>query len=157
MIRYLYRLLLSLWLGALVAFGAVFAPALFRVLTPAQAGSVVRQVIPVLDAFALFAGPALIALALWREGRPRGRGAVRVALLSVMAGLALASAAVVTPRMAELRTAAGDQLSKLPSDDPVRREFGRLHGVSTGLMLGQLLLGLGVLGIPLRSRSSVGQ
>ncbi len=147
--RYLHRLLLGVWLGALLCFGAVVAPALFRALTPAQAGSVVHLVFPRLDAFTVFAGFALLALGAGVEGWPTGRARVRAALVVGMTALACASAFAVTPRMADLRAQAGSEMSSLPSEHPLRREFGRLHGVSSMVLLGELLLGLGVLAFPL--------
>ncbi|MFZ5472266.1 MAG: DUF4149 domain-containing protein [Myxococcota bacterium] len=150
--RYLHQLVLGVWMGGLLCFGAVVAPALFRALTPAQAGAVVRQVIPALDVFGLFAAVGVLSLGLVYEGKPRGRSVLRAAFLAGAFVLALASAAVVTPRLAEIRREANDQVSALAPDDPLRREFGRLHGVSTGLMLGQLLLAFGASLLPLRPK-----
>jgi hypothetical protein len=151
-VRYLYKLGLALWLGSLFFFAAAVAPALFKVFEPPQAGSVVRQLIPFLDTYGVLGAVGLIGLAAVVEGRPRGRALLRAALLAGMGALAAASLFGVTPRMERLRISAGPSLSALPPDDPVRRQFGMLHGVSTVLMLGEALLGLGVLGLDLRGR-----
>jgi hypothetical protein len=150
--RYLHRLLLGVWIGALLCFGAVIAPSLFQALTPAQAGSVVHLVFPKLDAFTVFAGFALLAMGIAVEGRPAGRGRIRAGLVVAMTLLACTSAFAVTPRMAALRAQANPSMSDLPKEHPVRREFGRLHGVSSMLLLGEVLLGLGALAFPLRRR-----
>jgi hypothetical protein len=144
----LWRVLLGVWVGALLCFGAVVAPALFRTLPPAEAGSVVRQVIPALDRYGLVAGGALLALTFtW----PPGRGTwLRRGLLAVMIALCAASFFGVTPRMERLRQDAGGRISELAADHPARREFGRLHGVSTVLSGGVLLLGLLALALPVR-------
>ena len=150
---YVHRLLLGIWIGALLCFGAVVAPALFQALTPAQAGSVVHLIFPKLDAFTVFAGFALLAIGAGVEGWPRGRAAVRAGLLIAMTLLACTSALALTPRMASLRAQAGENISDLPKEHPVRQEFGRLHGVSSLVLLGELLLGLGALALPLRRAS----
>lgn len=150
---FLFRWTLGTWAGALLAFGAVFAPALFRVFTPPEAGSVVRQVIPILDA----AGLLMLALALvslWRLG---GWGTRRAKLTSALIlGAALLtgiSAGVITPRMAELRAAAGEGISALPREHPTRREFGRLHGMSSGLMLLEWALATAALALAPKGRA----
>ena len=145
---YLYRLLLGLWLGAIVCFAAVVAPALFQALTPAQAGGVVRGIIPVLDRFALLAGPALLAISIGLEGLPRRRGAwLRGALLLAMTLCGGVSGGWVTPRLDSIRAQSGDRISALAAEDPLRQEFGRLHGGSTALMALELLAGLVALGL----------
>lgn len=153
-LRYVYRLLLGIWIGGLLCFGAVVAPALFKALTPGQAGAVVHLIFPRLDAFTVAAGVALLALGFALEGRPQGVAAWRAGLVGAMLGLACVSAFMVTPRMAELRNLAGGNISALPKDDPARREFGGLHAASSILLVGELLLGLGVLALPFRRRDA---
>lgn len=147
-IEFVYLLLLALWLGGILVFGAVLAPALFRVLTSAQAASVVREVLPVLEVYGVVAGGLLLLAGLGAQRPSRAR----MALLGGMLALALVSASVVSPRMAALRQQAGDRISELPAGHPTRAAFGKLHGVSSLLMLGQLLLGLGALALPLHAR-----
>ena len=148
-LRYIYRLGLSLWLGSIFFFAAAVAPALFRTLSSAESAGVVGRLIPFLDVFGLIAGPVLVGLAAVAEGRPRGRTAVRAGLLGAMSVLALVSLAVVTPKMEGLRAQAGS-ISALAPDDPLRHQFGMLHGVSTLLMLGEALCGLVALGFAVR-------
>ncbi len=154
LLRYLHRLLLGVWIGALLCFGAVVAPTLFRVLTPGEAGAVVRRVLPVLDTYGVIAGVALLVLAWVCEGPPRGRARLRAGLVGAMTIAALGSVLVISPRMAALRAQAADQVSELPPEHPVRREFGRLHGASSALSLAELLLGLAALAIPLKHRAT---
>jgi hypothetical protein len=148
---YLYRLLLGAWIGAILCFAGMVAPALFRVLGRDQAGAVVREVLPRFDAFALGTGVILMALSLLAEGG-RGRSLVRVALLAAMTALVAASLFGITPRMEAIRREAGGAIAALEPTHPLRRAFGRMHGVSTLLMLGQLLLGAAALGIPIREK-----
>jgi hypothetical protein len=153
-VQYLHNLLLGLWVGALVAFAAVFAPSLFQVLPSNEAAQVVRTVLPRLDLYALVAGPALVALGLYADFPPRGRSLVRIALLAAMVGLATANLFMVGPRLESLRAQAQGQVSALPREHPTRRAFGRLHGVSTGLKLGELALGLLTLALVPARRAS---
>jgi len=76
-LRYIHRLILTLWLGSIFFFAAAVAPALFRTLSGADSGAVVRELIPRIDAGGLLAGPLLIGLAWAVEGRPSGRARVR--------------------------------------------------------------------------------
>ena len=52
------------------------------------------------------------------------------------------SGLVLAPRIERLQQAAGVAPSSLPQDDLRRLEFGRLHGLSTGLEMVPLLGGL---------------
>ena len=52
------------------------------------------------------------------------------------------SGMIVAPRIEALQQSVGVAPSSLPAGDPRRVEFGRLHGLSTGLQLVPLLGGL---------------
>jgi uncharacterized protein DUF4149 len=146
-----WRLLLGAWVGALLCFGALVAPALFRTLPPAAAGDVVRQVIPALDRYGMAAAALLLALS-YPEGRDR-RTWIRRGLLAGMGVLAAVSFLAITPRMETLHAEAGGHISDLPRTDPRRQEFGRLHGASTTANVAVLVLGLAGLALPPRPRT----
>jgi len=148
---YAWRLLLGAWVGALLCFGVVVAPALFRTLQPADAGAVVRQVIPVLDLYGMAAAVVLLALSS-TEGRDR-RTWIRRGLLVTMWALASLSHFAITPRMEALRAEAAGRISDLPSADPRRQQFGRLHGASSAASAAVLVLGLAGLALPPRPRA----
>ncbi len=145
-----WRLLLGAWVGALLCFGALVAPALFRTLPPAQAGDVVRQVIPALDTYGMAAAVLLLALS-YPEGGGR-RTWIRRGLLAAMGALAAVSFLAITPRMEALHAEAGGRISDVPRTDPRRQEFGRLHGRSTAASVTVLVLGLAGLALPPRPR-----
>jgi hypothetical protein len=73
--------------------------------------------------------------------RPR-RFALRLAIAAVMLLAVLYSGFVVAPRIEALQQTIGVAPSSLPDGDPRRVEFGRLHGLSTGIQLVPLLGGL---------------
>lgn len=147
---YVWRLLLGAWVGALLCFAAVVAPALFRALPPVEAGSVVRQVIPVLDGYGMAAAIVLLALS-YPEGGGR-RTWIRRGVLAAMGVLAAVSFLAITPRMEALRAEASGRISDLPSTDPRRQEFGRLHGASSATSAAVLVLGLVGLALPPKPR-----
>jgi hypothetical protein len=134
-VRGVVPMLLSAWLGATVLFGAVVAPAAFRVLpSRTLAGSLVGAVLPVL----FWAGAGIGALAfLALRQREARRWALGAALL--LAATSLGAELVVGRAIGRLRSAIGPDLEAVPPSDPRRMAFGRLHGVSV------LLLGAGML------------
>jgi hypothetical protein len=123
--------LVWLWLGATLLFTAVVAPAVFAVLpTRALAGLVVGRVLPV-----LFWSGALVGLVL-AVGSDGWRRVAALVLVAATLGAQLG----VAPRIERARAALGPSVEDVPSDDPRRAAFGRLHGISV------LLLGIGMLG-----------
>lgn len=131
-------LMLAAWLGAVVLFGAVVAPAAFAALpSRTLAGAVVGRVLPVLFISGLVAGALVMLSGTRLRGAPR--------LTRLMAGtLVVASCAVaqfvIGSRIEQVRASVGDSLESLPQGDPARVTFGRLHGLSVAG------LGIAVLG-----------
>lgn len=155
LLRFVHRLLLGVWIGALLCFGAVVAPTLFRVLgSPAAAGGIVREIIPVLDVAGVLIAITVLVIEFVLGGWPRGRARIRWIALVFALALGGISIGYVVPRMSALRHQAENRISELPSADPLRREFGMLHGVSTMLMLMQLLAAATALAVPLDRRES---
>lgn len=131
-------LLLGVWLGAMLFFAAVMAPAAFAVLDePAQAGRLVSRTLTTLD----LAGVAFgLVLAFW--ARRLGAAPWLQGLPLLLAMLCIASHFGVSATLAEIRATPGW------ADEPdLRRRFGQLHGVSVGLLgatfLGALALAVG--------------
>lgn len=140
------QLLVAVWSGALICFMALVTPALFQAYAPDEAAKSVRLMLPRLDLLSI----VLVALAL---GLSFKASKVRSALLGTALLLALLSALWLTPAMAELRQQAGDKMSQVPKDNPLRQQFGRLHGVSSAGMALELLLGLAALTLGRRGPS----
>ena len=142
--------LVAAWMGAVVFFGAGVAPAAFAVLgSPAAAGALVGRLLPVLFVSGIALGVILVlAAARLRTFGTRVRRALAIAGI-VIAGCCAVAQGWVAPEIARVRTAAGT-LDALPPDDPLRREFGRLHGLSVALLGmawvgGATLLAIGLL------------
>lgn len=121
--------LLAGWLGAVLLFAAVVAPAAFAVLpTAALAGALVGRVLPVLFVAGILLGALVVAGAAGRSGPRRRLGRV-VAGGTLLLACGVAQF-VIGERIERVRAAAGSSLDQLAADDPIRVTFGRLHGLS---------------------------
>jgi len=132
----------------MLAFFGAFGARVVLETSPSRhaAGAVNKVLLDVLDAASLGAVLLLlVALGLWNRARPwtaRARG-YALRFLVVAAVAAAASLFVVTPEMMERRERMGpiDLVSK---DDPVRKAWGRLHGISSLTLLVRLAASAGV-------------
>ena len=122
----------SLWLGSAV-FVILAALAAFRALsTPTDAANVVGAILTRWHYIALVAPVALLAIE-WRRSRA-------LVLGILFAAIFLASAqAVVDTRVRAMRMESPVAISALPREHPLRRRFGLLHGVSTLLLIAQVV------------------
>lgn len=140
-LRFLMLLSLAVWLGGIVFFGAVMAPALFSILPKRElAGAVVTRTLGGLHWIGIVAAVVFLACSVvatrsiaWRDW-----------LVGAMLALTLVSQFGVSRRMQALR-ADMVEIDAVAQSDPRRVEFNRLHRISTGLEQAVLLLGLVVL------------
>ena len=149
-IRQLRVLLLGMWLGAAIFFGAVVAPALFGVLRGAGlvnanelAGSIVTRLISILNKggfeIALF---ALITAFFVNQNQRMFLRTLEVLSLAIMAIMTGVSQWVITARMTALRVAMGGAIDQVSFTDPRRVEFDSLHRYSTMVMMVAMLAAL---------------
>ena len=153
-LRYAASVAIALWIGGLLALGAVAAPSIFdvvasrgvpdgRVLAGAIFGEALGRFQPYAYGAAALIGASLVTrMAL---GPRPSRLGVRFAILGVMLAATLYAGFVLTPQIERARIAAGGAPSSLPEGDPRRVEFGRLHGFSAILQLVPILGGLALL------------
>jgi hypothetical protein len=149
----LVYLVLGLWLGALVFFGAVLAPIAFSQLpplfaTPAAgihaAGMVVGGSLVRLHWIGLFCG--LIFLLVSVVARAHYRTIIPQALLVlVMMLLTGYSQFSIIPRMDTARDSVGGNVDAVAANNPGREIFDRLHQQSVHVEALVLLCGLGAL------------
>ena len=92
--------------------------------------------------YAIYAGACvgLIAAAAFAGGRIR-----RGAIVLILGGALVLSHFGLGREMGTIRAAHGGTLVNLPKEHADRARFGKLHGVYSGLAMGLLLLGAGVL------------
>jgi hypothetical protein len=149
----LVYLVLGLWLGALVFFGAVLAPIAFSQLpplfaTPAAgihaAGMVVGGSLVRLHWIGLFCG--LIFLVVSVVARAHYRTIIPQALLVlVMMLLTAYSQFSIIPRMDTARDSVGGNVDAVAANNPGREIFDHLHQQSVHVEALVLLCGLGAL------------
>jgi hypothetical protein len=159
--RFATVLAIALWVGGLVALGAIAAPAIFEVVSLRQVpdGRMLSGAIfaVVLQRFHLvsYGCGAVIIIALFVRAvlgpRPR-RFALRLAIAAVMLGATMYSGMVLSRRIERVQQeiGAGVAPSSLAAADPRRIAFGRLHGQSTLIQLVPLLGGLVLVWFELR-------
>lgn len=129
------RLLLSLWVGGLIAIGYLAVPVLFAQLDDRiLAGQLAGRMFTWLSYLGLGCAPALLFITLKRY-RASTR-AYRLGLLGLMLVLVLIGEFVLQPMMAELKR------SGIAPGTEAAAEFARLHGVSAIIYLLTSLLGL---------------
>jgi hypothetical protein len=150
-LRFASLLLLGVWIGGMVALGGVAAPGIFGVLQQLDphagrdtAGRVFGAVFDRFQQFSWMLGGALVLLLIARRilGPPPRLFNLRIAALAVMIAISVTTALAIAPRIVAIRDAAPHGVSALADRDPRRQEFGRLHGLSTGLMVVSLLAGV---------------
>jgi hypothetical protein len=134
--------LLAMWLGAALFFGAVVAPAVFSVLrsfnlTNASeiAGSIVTRSLSVVNVGGLIVGLFLLVTYFVARGR-QGRISRLVEVISIVIIVINTAAGhwVIAARMRALRAAMILPIDQIRPDDPRRIEFNGLHGYSVNAL-----------------------
>jgi len=132
----------SAWLGAALLFVAVVAPGAFAALpTRTLAGALVGAVLPSLFDAGIIVG-ALLAVAslVMRRGRIVTPGTVGGLVMAISCA---AAQFIVAPRIERARESIAGPIESVPSSDPRRVAFGRLHGASVA-WLGVAVVGAAV-------------
>ncbi|HET9182981.1 MAG TPA: DUF4149 domain-containing protein [Candidatus Angelobacter sp.] len=146
-LRALMLLCLVVWLGGIIFFGFVLAPAVFAVLpTHELAGNVVNRTLTKLHFMGLVSGCVFLLFSILYSRIKLARWQLfsgTHVLLAIMLALTAISQFAVIPRMQALRQNMGVIDNVAPSDAR-RVEFTRLHVWSTQLEGGVFIIGLGV-------------
>ena len=122
-------LLLAMWLGGATVVATSVAPAAFAVLpSRALAGALVGRVLPHVFYAGMLVGIVAAALA-WTDRAAPHTGARAAAALGTFAACAVAQW-IIAPRIEKVRAAIGPSVEALATTDPLRMQFGRLHGLS---------------------------
>jgi hypothetical protein len=147
-LRFFMLLSLVVWIGGIVFFAFVVAPALFSLLPNTHlAGLVVTRSLKTLHWIGLVAGLVYV-LTSFAYARVTTASVQPLAARNVLMYIMLALTAVlqfsIIPRMDALRLSVG-QIDAVASDNPVRVQFDALHVWSTRLEGAVLLLGLALI------------
>jgi hypothetical protein len=141
-LKTLSLLLLGLWLGAAIFFGAAVAPNLFNVLRGADltnanalAGTIVTRLLAIINRSGFEISFLLLVLSLFatRGAKPALRlvEVISLAIVAIMTGL---GHWVIAARMLALRTAMQLPIDQIAPSDPRRIEFDSLHRYSVTMM-----------------------
>jgi hypothetical protein len=151
--------IVALWIGGLAALGIVAAPSVFAVLEQHDpvagrtlAGLVFGDIFQRFQHLAWFLGGGLLGLLGIRAAlgpRPRRFG-LQMLLVALMLAASAYTGLIAAPRIDALRADNPTTMAALPATDPRKIEFGRLHGLSNGLMALTLMAGLAVFWIEAR-------
>jgi hypothetical protein len=150
LLTYLRLLLLGLWLGAAVFFGAAVAPTVFGVLRGAQlsnanelAGTMVTRLLAVINRGGFEISLFLIVTGYFlsqKESRlARFAEMISLAIMAIMTGV---SHWIISARLLALRTAMQAPIDQIASNDPRRVAFDALHGYSVAAMGLAIVAGL---------------
>jgi hypothetical protein len=122
----IYRLAVSLWLGGAALFTFVLTPMLFRSESRDVAARIVGLFFPGYFRWGVACGVVALICRIILSGKGQVSAAV---IIAVMLTLSSIQAFYIEPRAAELKRqiVSFENTSK---DDPLRRQFGKLHGVS---------------------------
>jgi len=153
LLRYAYVLALVVWVGGLVAAGAIVAPSLFgvlqaeagasgRMLAGAAFGEVLRRLLLVGDAAGL---TMLVGMTILRLLGPKPISyGIRAVLLAAMLLVNAYTAHVVLPEAEGLRREIQAPMATVADSDPRRVRFDALHRLSTTLITAIALAGVAV-------------
>jgi len=143
MLRFIYLLALAVWIGSMTFFSFLAAPSIFKVLPREEAGTVVTAIFPKYYWLGVVCGVVALATSLVLGVRTRWSVLLlaRSILLGIMIVGVLYSVLVLQPKMHAVKAQIASVESLSPTD-PLRMEFGRLHGRSLGINAAVLLLGV---------------
>jgi hypothetical protein len=161
-VGYLRLLLLGLWLGGAVLFGAAVAPTVFGVLRGAQlpnanelAGMMVTRILAMINRGGFEISLFLIVTGYFlsrKESRlVRFAEMISLAIMAIMTGV---SHWIISARMLALRTAMQAPIDQIANTDPRRVAFDALHGYSVAAMGIAIVAGLVAFLINARPKSA---
>ena len=143
-LRFLLVLSLALWIGGLVFLPVVAQISFSQLPSPHLAGIVVRGSLLALHWVGIVSGLIFLLCSLL-EGQIAGGHLAPFrpshVIVAVMLVLTAISQFHIIPKMDSLRAAA-EEISKLPLDNPIRRQFDFLHATSMRIEEAVLLLGI---------------
>lgn len=137
-----YRLALSLWVGGIALFTFVVTPVIFRTQGRDAAGKIVGSIFPGYFRYGLvLAALALSARIVAGEafhGARQWAGTLLIATAILLTGY---QAFRLVPQMEQVKRSVSS-FETAPPDDPARKVFSRLHGISMVINLVVLLEGV---------------
>lgn len=150
-LQFFQAILLVMWLGGMIFFSFIVAPSAFKVLPTRQlAGSLVAEILQKSNFISYVVLVLFILLCLLTRILQKQKWSAPQRFLVLLASVALVislySKFGVEPRLHTLRIETG-AIDARAVDDPLRREFDRLHQRSVTLFGINLSVGLLMLGV----------
>ena len=165
MIDQLKTILLAMWLGAALLFGAIVAPAVFTVLHSFDlananeiAGSIVTRTLEVVNVSGFVIGVVCFVTALFLQSTGKGLRRIETLALAIFVVATGVGQWFIAARMRGLRAAMGI-IDSIPLTDPRRLEFSRLHQYSVmtlGIALIMVVIALITVSIRIRTINTGG-
>jgi hypothetical protein len=147
LIRFLQFFALGTWVGSILFFAGVVAPAVFSVLSSRdEAGALAGLALSRLHLLGMAAGVVYLIATAVGERSPAALLRPAPLLVLLMIALTFVSQFWVSETMAALRTQMGS-VDATPPTNALRASFDRLHGVSVRLEIAVLLAGLAALAL----------
>ncbi|NQU09983.1 DUF4149 domain-containing protein [bacterium] len=145
-IRWVYLVVLGVWIGSIVFFSFVAAPAIHRTLNPEQAGALLRRLFPAYYLVGLLgaaAGIACVAILLAANALRVPAAIARLLLLAGMGAVDLWMRQAVAPAMNRLRQEIATARTAGQQTDPeADADWKSLHRLSVQANVAVLLGGL---------------
>jgi hypothetical protein len=150
-LRYAGLLALTVWVGGLLALGAIAAPSIFDVVAArhvaegrALAGAIFGETLRRFHILSYVCGAIVVGTFAARAvlGPRPMHFAVRLGIVLAMLATSAYSGLVVSRSIARMQAEIGVSPSSLPDSDPRRGAFGRLHALSSALQLVPVLGGM---------------
>jgi uncharacterized membrane protein len=142
-LRFVYLLSIVLWIGGIAFFSFMAAPSIFKTLPREEAGRVVSDIFPKYHWQGIICAAIALAtsVALGMRNRWNILLIVRTITIAVMLIGVLYSMVILQPQIQAVK-AQIPSFESLSPTDPLRLEFGRLHGRSFSVNAAVLLLGV---------------
>ncbi len=142
LVKSVYLLALIVWLGEVVFFSFVAAPAMFRTFPTPEAGRAVGAIFPIYYRLGYACGAVLLGacLLLWGGATARPWWSINAGLAAIMLAATLYAGVVIHPRASALRP----QIHDATAPPSVKEEFDRLHRLAVRLNGAVLVCGLAV-------------
>ena len=154
-LRFLQSIALVTWVGGIFFLGAIAAPAAFATLSSrGDAGAVVGHMLGKLHLMGYAAGAIFLIATMALAKSPAALLKPAALLVIAMLLLTVVNQHGINPRLADLRVQMSSEFGSVdqtPQGNPLRAQFGKLHGVSTLIELGVLLLGVAAIFFTVKS------
>ena len=142
-LRFIYLLAIVLWIGGIAFFSFLAAPSIFKVLPREVAGNVVADIFPKYYWQGIICGVIALGTSVLLGMRDRWNSLLiaRTIMIGVMLIGVLYAVVILNPKVQAVK-AQITAFESLAPTDPLRLEFGRLHGRSFSVNAAVLLLGV---------------